>query len=111
MTNDYDNADVIRLLENLKQKDYVTERNAELMEEFRQNLVGRQKCGCSRQAWYLSRFSTIFRKFLDPQRYEEDPLLEGCHLEHENLDELTRSDMIAIRQAIERLPKNDTFYD
>ncbi|WP_347721000.1 tyrosine-type recombinase/integrase [Candidatus Nanohalovita haloferacivicina] len=105
MTN-YDSSDIHRRLETLKNKNCVSQRNAQLLDEFVEELQARDGTSDSRTVWYISKFSTILQQYLRKDRFEKDTRIDRT-LEHDQLDELTKSDLLAVIGVMKKLPMND----
>ncbi|MFB6158390.1 MAG: hypothetical protein ABEJ95_01880, partial [Candidatus Nanohalobium sp.] len=87
MTN-YTNQDVHRNLQNLQQENHVTNRNAELLEEFVQELQARDETSAYRICWYISKFSTLLKRYINTDKIEQ--------LDSDNLDQLTKNDLVKV---------------
>jgi hypothetical protein len=81
-TTNYTPQDVHRNLQTLQEKDYVSDRNAELLEEFVHELQAREETSDSRCCWYISKFSTLLKRYINTDKNE--------NLSTDSLDELNR---------------------
>lgn len=96
---DYTNQDVHRKLQNLQQTDCVSEQNAELLEEFVQELQAREETSASRICWYISKFSTLLKRYINTDKNED--------LSTDSLDELTKTDMVKLIGELKNDGKKD----
>lgn len=87
MTN-YTNQDVHRNLQTLQQKDCVSDRNAQLLEEFVQELQARDETSTHRICWYISKFSILLKRYINTDKNKK--------LSTDSLDKLTKTDLVKV---------------
>lgn len=112
MGRNYTSDDINEKLEKVKDQEYVSERNAELLDEFIQYLKADSDVSSHRQAKYLTNFKTLFKKFIDfdlDQATKKDLRLMVGKLEDSDYSGWTKSDFkVAIKKFYRTIHEEET---